>query len=108
MRPTRTKRETRIGPAGIKGNQPSRISFFLPEDKGDPTMPKIGKIPTYDVSRKDTVNMNSMEFNETLTICSSLSAKSIVKVSSDFIVFWLKDTTHDVAASFTLEGVLFR
>ena len=71
-------------------------------------MPKIGKIPTYDVSRKDTVNMNSMEFNETLTICSSLSAKSIVKVSSDVIVFWLKDTTHDVAASFTLEGVLFR
>ena len=50
-------------------------------------MPKIGKIPTHDVSRKDTANMNSMEFNETLTIGSTLLAKSIVKVSSDDIVF---------------------
>ena len=24
---------------GIKGNQPSRISFLLPEDKGDPACP---------------------------------------------------------------------
>ena len=71
-------------------------------------MPKNGKIPTHDVSRKDTVKMNLMEFNETLTICSLLLATSIVKVSSDDIVFLLKDTTHYVAGSFTLEGVMFR
>ena len=87
MRASETKRETRCGPAGIKGNQPSRISCFLPEDKGDPTMPKNDKIPTHDVSRKDTANMNSMEFDETLTISSTLLAKSIVKVSSDDVVF---------------------
>jgi len=56
-------------------------------------MPKNGKIPTHDVSRKDTVKMNLMEFNETLTICSSLLATSIVKVSSDDVVFLLKDAT---------------
>ena len=69
MRPTLAsqRNEERVGPASIKGNKPSRISFFLPEDKGDPTMPKNGKIPTHDISRKDTANMNSMEFNETLT-----------------------------------------
>ena len=87
LRANETRNEERVGPASIKGNQPSRISFFLPEDKGDPTMPKNGKIPTHDISRKDTANMNSMEFNETLTICSSLLAKSIAKVSSDYIVF---------------------
>ena len=57
-------------------------------------MSKVGKIPTHDVSRKDAASMNSMEFNETLTICSSLLAKSIVKVSSDDITFGFQDTTR--------------
>ena len=79
---------------------------MLPEDKGGPAMSKVGKIPTHDVSRKDTASMNSMEFNETLTICSSLLAKSIVKVSSDDIAFGFQDTTHDAKGVFTYRGLV--
>jgi len=77
---------------------------------GDPTMPKI---PTHDVRRKDTAEFCLMEFNETSTIYLTVLLKSYVKVSEEEIVFWSKDTAHDVSkvlfywgysGSFLVEG----
>ena len=71
------------------------------------------KIPTHDVRRKDTAEFCLMEFNETSTIYLTVLLKSYVKVSEEEIVFWSKDTAHDVSkvlfywgysGSFLVEG----
>ena len=71
------------------------------------------KIPTHDVRRKDTAAFCLMEFNETSTIYLTVLLKSYVKVSEEEIVFWSKDTAHDVSkvlfywgysGSFLVEG----
>ena len=57
----------------------------------------MSKISAHDVRRKDTAKYQSMEFNETSSICSLLLLKSIVKVSHHKTIFSSEYTTHDVS-----------